>query len=172
MLYRLDRPVDMTHAVLTYDAPTTYRGVGMYGAGAGAREAADERLIEEVRARRAASDASKAKRTVAPARETYTEPTKAIKQQLAEVRAHHRFLTEELKKNETMEAMLLRKADRLKETRRKLQETDMMKRQREKKRQTAFDGKKVALAAKSKGVEKPKKTESKAMKGFRKLMQS
>jgi hypothetical protein len=124
----------------------------MYGAGA--CEAADERLLEEVRARRLASNQAKARRQVIANQKAHDESAESINKQLAELRSRRQFLEDELKKNKAEEAALLRKAKRASEVKKKVGEMETVKEEKERRRKAAFEAKKKGMGAKPTGITK------------------
>jgi hypothetical protein len=157
------RPVNMTNVVLNSGSTSSFGQVRMYGAGA--KEAADERLLEQVRARRLASNQAKAGQVTMANDKAFEESAEGIQKQLAEIRARRQFLEEELKKNKTIEAALLRKAERAAVVKKKVNEKETAKEERERKRNAALEQKKKEMGAKPAGVAKvvtPKKSPQKA----------
>ena len=111
--------------------------IRMYGAGA--KDAADARLLDEVRSRRAASDATTANVVAAAAKAAHLESADGIQEQLGELRRRRQFLLEELSKNKAAEETLLRKADRASAMKETVVGLAEKREERERKRREAFE---------------------------------
>ncbi|KAF1828853.1 hypothetical protein BDW02DRAFT_651776 [Decorospora gaudefroyi] len=153
------QPADMTNVVMNYSEPPTYGKA--YGYGANAREAADERLLEQVRTRRAVSKQRTAafrqatgvpkKPTSVPIKATCDE---SIDEKLGTARRRRAWLEEELCEAKAIEASLLKRKDRDLEMKKKVKEVQMAKEERERKRQAAFKRKLEGTGGKPTGVTK------------------
>ncbi|KAF1842287.1 uncharacterized protein K460DRAFT_409702 [Cucurbitaria berberidis CBS 394.84] len=147
------RPIDMSAAVL--QDPTAMRAYTgnsrMYGAGA--REAADERLNEEVKARHAARRGVAGRQQRTTDQNVHDNSLAVIDEQLADARRRREFLEEELEKAKAIEDTLKRKRAKA-VSNNNVQHLEKGKAEKERMRQAAFKRKLEESGGKPSGVTK------------------
>lgn len=137
------------------------------GYGPGAIEAADDRLNEEVKARRQARASSKSSPTCGPEVRAELELERS-KRTLAEARRRRKALEAELEDAKAIEALWEHKTELNSKHFRKMRESNKQKAEKERRRQAAFKEKERKMGAKTTGVEKNKKPAPKmTFSGFR-----
>ncbi|KAF2255149.1 hypothetical protein BU26DRAFT_500769 [Trematosphaeria pertusa] len=152
--YARNAPVDMRAALYNHQAESVPRPLSSHrGYGAGAVEAADERLVEEVRARRAARATASAAATTTKQPQPPQDSVAAIEAKLGDARKQRAAAKRQYERALALEKKLEREHAKAVEREKKRKEVETEKREKARRRERAL-GIKAPTAARPEGIRK------------------